>query len=176
MLPSETPEELLAAKEEILFVREAIDRLPERERDALRMRFGLDGAEPISYRNIGKRLTNGNAKRAGLGPERARQVTIEAIQRLRHILTAHGSPFHDEWAAKVQSERSRLHAARLDQCIAQAKRVQERREEIDKWNRRYAEAFRMERERRATLEANALAAWRNAMALLAMTRRSHAAE
>ncbi len=54
-------------------VRDAVDRLPERERRLLQLRFGFDG-EPSSLEAIGKEL--------GLTRERVRQLEAQALNRL----------------------------------------------------------------------------------------------
>jgi RNA polymerase primary sigma factor len=56
-------------------LRKALDELPERERDVLKMRYGLDGdGEPTSLEEIGRRLS--------LTRERVRQIESRALQRL----------------------------------------------------------------------------------------------
>jgi RNA polymerase primary sigma factor len=56
-------------------VHRALARLPERAREVLKLRFGLDGdAEPLSLEAIGKRL--------GLTRERVRQLESEALELL----------------------------------------------------------------------------------------------
>jgi RNA polymerase sigma factor (sigma-70 family) len=53
----------------------ALGKLPEREREVLRLRYGLDGAEdPKSLEEIGRRL--------GLTRERVRQIEGQALERL----------------------------------------------------------------------------------------------
>ena len=56
-------------------VQEAVESLPEQERDVLRLRFGLAGAEPAPLREAGKAL--------GLSSEGVRQVEDRALRRLQ---------------------------------------------------------------------------------------------
>ena len=58
----------------------ALGTLSDRERSILSMYFGLDGAEPMTLEDIGKRLK--------LTRERIRQIKEKAIQRLRHSTRA----------------------------------------------------------------------------------------
>ena len=55
-------------------VRTVLDRLPERERHVLELRYGIHGDEPKSLDEIGRRL--------GLTRERVRQIEASALQRL----------------------------------------------------------------------------------------------
>jgi RNA polymerase primary sigma factor len=56
-------------------IRKAVDKLPERERAIVKMRFGLDGdPDPQSLEQIGKRL--------GMTRERVRQIETQALERL----------------------------------------------------------------------------------------------
>ncbi len=53
----------------------AVSGLPERERDVIMLRYGIDGAEdPQSLEEIGRRL--------GLTRERVRQIEAQALERL----------------------------------------------------------------------------------------------
>jgi RNA polymerase primary sigma factor len=53
----------------------ALEQLPDRERDVLKMRYGLDGdPDPASLEEIGRRL--------GLTRERVRQIESQALERL----------------------------------------------------------------------------------------------
>jgi len=56
--------------------RRALATLNERERRIMELYFGLNGEEPLTLEDIGKRL--------GLTRERIRQIKEQAIQRLRH--------------------------------------------------------------------------------------------
>jgi RNA polymerase primary sigma factor len=51
----------------------AVGRLPDREREVIRLRYGL-GGNPVSLAGIGRRL--------GLSRERARQIEADALRRL----------------------------------------------------------------------------------------------
>src|SRR2546421_3446071 len=55
-------------------VQEAVMALPERERDVVALRFGLDGEEPTPLRETGRRL--------GISAERVRQIEEEALEHL----------------------------------------------------------------------------------------------
>ena len=55
-------------------LREAVDTLPEAERDVITLRFGLDREQPQALRETGRRL--------GLSSERVRQLEDRALRRL----------------------------------------------------------------------------------------------
>jgi len=57
-------------------IKAAISTLSPNEQEILRMRFGLDGEEPMSLQQIGKKF--------GLSKERIRQIEKKALRRLRH--------------------------------------------------------------------------------------------
>jgi RNA polymerase primary sigma factor len=52
----------------------ALEELPEREREILRLRFGTGGTPPVSAREIARKL--------GIGEERVRQLENQALARL----------------------------------------------------------------------------------------------
>ena len=56
--------------------------LPDNERMVVRRRFGLDGAQPMTLEEIGRRL--------GVTRERVRQIEAAALKRLRRLLAARG--------------------------------------------------------------------------------------
>jgi RNA polymerase primary sigma factor len=69
------PEEEVSVSLALDTLREAVARLPERERDVVKMRYGLNGdVEPASLEEIGRRL--------GLTRERVRQLESAALERL----------------------------------------------------------------------------------------------
>jgi RNA polymerase primary sigma factor len=76
LLPSEErgPEEEveIGLREEA--VRNALERLPEREREVVKLRFGINGDEPTPLREAGRRL--------GLSPEAVRTMESRALERL----------------------------------------------------------------------------------------------
>jgi RNA polymerase primary sigma factor len=68
------PEEEVEAHLVSATLHEAIDRLPDREKIVLWLRYGLGGADPEPLREIGQQL--------GLTPERVRQIEAAALGRL----------------------------------------------------------------------------------------------
>ena len=69
------PEEELTISLRQEAVQKAVAKLPEREREVVKMRFGLNGdPDPQSLEQIGKRL--------GLTRERVRQIESQALERL----------------------------------------------------------------------------------------------
>jgi RNA polymerase primary sigma factor len=69
------PEEEVHVSLEEATLRRAVADLPDREREVVKMRFGMNGdAEPASLEEIGRRM--------GLTRERVRQIEAQALQRL----------------------------------------------------------------------------------------------
>lgn len=91
--PFPTPENALCGARLRGLLLHTLRGLPERERSAVSLRFGLDD-EPMSYRSVGKRL--------GVGGGRAQQIEARALNRLRArmvdaLLTTHEKALpHDE--------------------------------------------------------------------------------
>jgi RNA polymerase primary sigma factor len=73
---SEAPGAGLSAAEDLDRVMGLLDRMDAREAAVLRLRFGLDGEEPKTLKQIGECL--------GLTRERVRQIEGEALDKLRH--------------------------------------------------------------------------------------------
>ena len=55
-------------------LRQALLSLPEREREVVTLRYGIDGREPRTLEEIGRRL--------GLTRERVRQIELDSLRRL----------------------------------------------------------------------------------------------
>jgi RNA polymerase primary sigma factor len=58
-------------------VREALDQLPEQERQVIKLRYGIGGGDPTPLREAGRRM--------GLSPERVRRIEHKALERLAEI-------------------------------------------------------------------------------------------
>lgn len=75
-----SPEAIYEQKETIMqlaaAIEEAMHSLREREKDVLRLRFGLNSLEPLTLEQIGDKY--------GVGPERIRQIEFVALRKLRH--------------------------------------------------------------------------------------------
>ncbi|HLL86903.1 MAG TPA: sigma-70 family RNA polymerase sigma factor, partial [Thermoleophilaceae bacterium] len=76
LLPSEgaEPEEEVELNLREQTLRQAVEQLPERERQVVKLRYGINGDEPTPLRETGRRL--------GLSPERVRQLESEALEHL----------------------------------------------------------------------------------------------
>jgi len=76
MLASEEPlpEEEVNVSLRKRALRQALERLPDRERDVVKLRFGIEDDSPTPLRETGRRL--------GLSPERVRQLEARALEHL----------------------------------------------------------------------------------------------
>jgi RNA polymerase primary sigma factor len=77
LIPSDSP----GVEEEIVVglgentLRAAVERLPDREKEVIKRRYGLDGdRDPVSLEQIGREL--------GITRERVRQIELQALERL----------------------------------------------------------------------------------------------
>ena len=73
-----SPEEALLNESEVAKVIDLLDDLDEREAKILRMRYGLDGEEPLTLKEIGKKID--------LTRERVRQIENEALRKIKEHL------------------------------------------------------------------------------------------
>ncbi len=76
---SQPPEEQILAAMEIERMRELLDRLEPREAKILKLRFGIDNADPMTLKAIGKRF--------GLTRERVRQMEQQALDKLGAVMS-----------------------------------------------------------------------------------------
>ena len=68
------PEDPVHRSEELQVIYHLLDAIDEREAQVLRLRFGLDGKEPLTLKQIGHEI--------GLTRERVRQIEVEALRKL----------------------------------------------------------------------------------------------
>ncbi|MEM1424570.1 MAG: sigma-70 family RNA polymerase sigma factor, partial [Planctomycetota bacterium] len=71
---NDKPEETVFQRDELDTVYRLLDAIDEREARVLRLRFGLDGKEPLTLKEIGAEI--------GLTRERVRQIEVEALRKL----------------------------------------------------------------------------------------------
>jgi RNA polymerase primary sigma factor len=84
LLPAEgeTPDEEVAVSLERDAVRRAVEQLPDRHREVVRMRYGIDGSEPQRLSDTGRAL--------GISAERVRQIENDALRRLAEVRELQG--------------------------------------------------------------------------------------
>ena len=75
---SQTPESNIVKQDDLHQVMGLLDQMDQREAAVLRLRFGLDGEDPKTLKEIGDRL--------GLTRERVRQIENEALGKLSEIM------------------------------------------------------------------------------------------
>jgi RNA polymerase primary sigma factor len=71
---NDPPDECVAQTEEFQAIMKMLDAIDQRDARVLRLRFGLEGKEPLTLKQIGKEV--------GLTRERVRQIEVEALRRL----------------------------------------------------------------------------------------------
>jgi RNA polymerase primary sigma factor len=72
------PDEAIGRSEEFSTILKLLDAIDERDARVLRLRFGLEGQEPLTLKEIGKEV--------GLTRERVRQIEVDALRRLHNQL------------------------------------------------------------------------------------------
>ncbi len=73
-LRSEQPDEAIAQSEEFQTIVKLLDAIDERDARVLKLRFGLEGQEPLTLKQIGQEV--------GLTRERVRQIEVDALKKL----------------------------------------------------------------------------------------------
>ncbi len=71
----EPPDVSMAQTEEFATLLKLIDAIDERDARVLKLRFGLEGKEPLTLKQIGREV--------GLTRERVRQIEVEALRKLQ---------------------------------------------------------------------------------------------
>lgn len=74
------PDEAVFNADELETIRKLLDEIDPREADVLRLRYGIDEDEPLTLKEIGKRV--------GLTRERVRQIEKETLAKLQATLTS----------------------------------------------------------------------------------------
>ncbi|MBZ0173572.1 MAG: sigma-70 family RNA polymerase sigma factor, partial [Phycisphaerales bacterium] len=73
-----TPDEAVLLNEELDVLRRLLETIDDREAMILRLRFGLDGREPLTLKQI--------AEEVGISRERVRQIVDESLEKLNERL------------------------------------------------------------------------------------------
>jgi RNA polymerase primary sigma factor len=73
------PDEQVQGNDELLQLTGLLENIDEREAKILRMRYGLDGKDPMTLKEIGQQI--------GLTRERVRQIEHEALRKLRDAMS-----------------------------------------------------------------------------------------
>ena len=89
---ADDPAERIDAGAVAVTLRRGLDALPSMEREILNLRFGLDGGDGRTLREVGEHFS--------LSRERIRQLQVRALDRLRAVFHAEGRP--SPFAAAVQ--------------------------------------------------------------------------
>jgi len=74
----DTPDGLVADQDEFRMLLRLIDAIDERDARVLRLRYGLEGQQPLTLKEIGAAV--------GLTRERVRQIEVEALRKLQNQL------------------------------------------------------------------------------------------
>ncbi len=94
------PEHDIERKEDFSTILKLLDSIDERDARVLRLRFGLEGKEPLTLKQIGVEV--------GLTRERVRQIEVEALKKLHGQLTdAKPSRFFRENMPVENTEKAR---------------------------------------------------------------------
>ncbi len=98
-----TPDDQIHRQDQLEIVYRLLEAIDDREAKVLRLRFGLDGKEPLTLKEIGAEI--------GLTRERVRQIESEALKRLNDRLADDKpSRFYKENIEKQVTKRRRKRA------------------------------------------------------------------
>ena len=87
---SKRPDEQVEQRETIKDILSFLGQLDHRDARVLRLRFGLEGQDPLTLKEIGVVI--------GLTRERVRQIEIDSLRRLRDRMQQ-GTPIHKRKAS-----------------------------------------------------------------------------
>jgi RNA polymerase primary sigma factor len=73
-----TPDESVCGSDELRQLQELLDQIDERAAKILKLRYGLEGQDPMTLKEIGQQI--------GLTRERVRQIEHEALRKLRDAM------------------------------------------------------------------------------------------
>ena len=106
------PDEQVLNKDDLATIGQLLTMIDEREAAILRLRFGLDGQEPLTLKEVGKEV--------GLTRERVRQIEIEALEKLNHRLDSATplSPVHATGKRRRRSPRKLAEELEDDQATS----------------------------------------------------------
>ena len=94
------PDESIARGEEFDTILKLLDAIDERDARVLRLRYGLEGQEPLTLKQIGEEI--------GLTRERVRQIEVDALRRIQsHLMDDQPSRFFDKELARKKTRRRR---------------------------------------------------------------------
>ncbi len=96
-LNTRTPDEQVLRNDDLKTIEKLLNAIDEREATILRLRYGLDGTEPLTLKDIGSHI--------GLTRERVRQIEIEALGKLNDRLNSN-KPFDAEHDRKPKRSRT----------------------------------------------------------------------
>lgn len=97
------PDESMLRNDELETLRRLMDTIDEREARILRLRFGLDGCEPLTLKQI--------SEDANISRERVRQIVDEALTKLNERLTAENPTKYFRRPEEDAAELAQLEAA-----------------------------------------------------------------
>lgn len=119
------PEENVFKKDDLNTIRHLLLTIDEREATILRLRYGLDGNEPLTLKEIGQEI--------GLTRERVRQLEIEALDRLQKRLTSDKpltDPLHATGKRTRRKRQSQLKPTPIPQQVVKEPQIESVKEEV----------------------------------------------